>query len=616
MPRDPLRYTVKTMLALLQEVALFPDAKIDWSALVKKSSTGISNPREYQMLWRHLAYRHILVDKLEDGAQPLDDDSDLECELEVSPSITSDASTEAAAYVKVLIASGSPSDSRFPNSSTVEAPLIINIPNGQSQRAFEENSQSTSGINITVPVTVQKQPLPSGTSGEGNDVNVISSGNLPPRKKRKKWSEEEDMELIAAVQKCGEGNWANILKGDFKGDRTASQLSQRWSIIRKRGLNPGGATSNGSLLSEAQLAARRAVSLALDRPTLKDSFKNAGIGAASTSNTASRCLAPPVLPPVEVSPVGTSVSPAQQNSQQPSNMLTSPRSGALSSASKPRVASKKTSTKSPSPFSSNSMLKAAAFAAGARIATPSDAASLLKAAQSKKAVHIMPGGSLIKSSMQGGASPVSTTHLGAHPNVHYIRTGLAAKPSYSPPSISRPNGNAQVQGNSMKSAGSMGQLAPATAISPDPTPSNAVTTELDSENTSKKDSKVDEETSPESDSTQKENVQDVLASTLPNAPNGQGHEDLIPASEPNPEPVLRDRTVLVENSTCTSNEKVENVDQGVIVEKVTIRTQSANGNGMPDLHDKIDGDDVPALKEASESEVLKDKPDDLKNSVM
>lgn len=34
------------------------------------------------------------------------------------------------------------------------------------------------------------------------------------------------MELIAAVQKCGEGNWASILKGDFKHDRTPSQLSQ------------------------------------------------------------------------------------------------------------------------------------------------------------------------------------------------------------------------------------------------------------------------------------------------------------------------------------------------------------------------------------------------------
>lgn len=65
------RYTATTILALLQEVAQFPGVKIDWNALVKKTSTGISSAREYQMLWRHLAYRHSLVEKLEEGAEPL-----------------------------------------------------------------------------------------------------------------------------------------------------------------------------------------------------------------------------------------------------------------------------------------------------------------------------------------------------------------------------------------------------------------------------------------------------------------------------------------------------------------------------------------------------------------
>jgi len=126
------RYTATTILALLQEVAQFDGAKIDWNALVKKTSTGISNAREYQMLWRHLAYRHVLPEKFDDGAHPLvcsaslpeklnaassffllllfgfecfffqdDDDSDLESELEAFPSVTSEASTEAAACVKV-----------------------------------------------------------------------------------------------------------------------------------------------------------------------------------------------------------------------------------------------------------------------------------------------------------------------------------------------------------------------------------------------------------------------------------------------------------------------------------------------------------------------------------
>lgn len=131
-------------------------------------------------------------------------------------------------FGQVLIASGLPSDSSLPNSSMVEAPLTINIPNGQSLRASTENSQPSSlmqGMNITVPVAVQKVPLPAPTP-EVLDANGLIGGSMPPRKKRKPWTAEEDLELISAVQKCGEGNWANILRGDFKWDRTASQLSQ------------------------------------------------------------------------------------------------------------------------------------------------------------------------------------------------------------------------------------------------------------------------------------------------------------------------------------------------------------------------------------------------------
>lgn len=68
-------------------------------------------------------------------------------------------------------------------------------------------------------------------------------------------------------------------------------------------------------------------------------------------------------------------------------------------------------------------IKAAAVAAGARIATPSDAASLMIAAQAKKAVHIIPsgGGSVIKHTISGG-SAIS----GALPNVRHVRTGLSS----------------------------------------------------------------------------------------------------------------------------------------------------------------------------------------------
>lgn len=61
-----------TVLTVLQEVSQVQDVKIDWNELVKKTTTGITNAREYQMLWRHLAYHHGLLDKFDDdSAQPL-----------------------------------------------------------------------------------------------------------------------------------------------------------------------------------------------------------------------------------------------------------------------------------------------------------------------------------------------------------------------------------------------------------------------------------------------------------------------------------------------------------------------------------------------------------------
>ncbi|KAJ6954691.1 mucin-5AC-like isoform X3 [Populus alba x Populus x berolinensis] len=404
------RYTATTLLALLQEVAQFDEAKIDWNALVKKTSTGISNAREYQMLWRHLAYRHVLPEKFDDGAYPLDDDdSDLESELEAFPSVTSEASTEAAACVKVLIASGLPSDSTHPNNTTVEAPLTINIPNGRSLRATSENSQSDvmRGVNIRVPVSVQKLSLPAVTScpaSEIYDANGSGSGIFPPRRKRKPWSEAEDMELIAAVQKLGEGNWASIVRGEFKGDRTASQLSQRWAIIRKRHGNLNvGTVSIAPQLSETQRAARDAVKMALDpHPAAKSLIAS------------------------------SEASPAQHQSQQRTMMTKSSSIWPVGPAAKSQVMLAKASEKS---ILSSDPVRAAAVAAGARIATQSDAASLLKAAQAKNAVHIMPtGSSSIKSSMTGGIS----THLDVNPNTRFISSGMATAPTTTRPAASGP----------------------------------------------------------------------------------------------------------------------------------------------------------------------------------
>ncbi|PHT50856.1 hypothetical protein CQW23_10603 [Capsicum baccatum] len=249
-----------TMLTLLQQVAQVKDWKIDWNELVKKTTTGITNAREYQMVWLHLSYRQVLLDKVDDDAQPLDDESDLESDLEAFPPISNETSLEAAACVKVLFASGAPCDTNMSDGNTIEAPLTISMPNRQTSGTAAENSFhgiSAYGAKLTLPVTVQMQPLPSVTAAEGLDTSGPGTASYHPRRRRKPWSAAEDMELIAAVQKCGEKNWASILKADFKGDRTASQLSQRWAIIRKRNM-----ARNASQLSEAQLAARHAMSMA------------------------------------------------------------------------------------------------------------------------------------------------------------------------------------------------------------------------------------------------------------------------------------------------------------------------------------------------------------------
>ncbi|XP_026377519.1 uncharacterized protein LOC113271810 [Papaver somniferum] len=341
------RYSATTILALLKEVAQYPDLKIDWNALIKKTNTGITNAAEYQKLWRHLAYCARLPETVEEKPEaPLqDDDSDLEYELEAFPPVNDEASLEAAACVKVLLASGL-----------------------SDYAGRQEEKCSLKGMDITVPVSVQKQSPPGVTTTakglygtvvteakelDGNAANPVCS--QPAKRKRKPWTTEEDNELISAVKKLGERNWANILKADiFKGDRTASQLSQRWGIIRKRinvkSLPGGGASGIQYELTEQQLASNRAVSHALNMSVNNSLWEAYGIDLTE----------------------GTTVSGQQIRLQTPK--------GTSSVTEKPLVITKKADSIVP-----NSIIQAAA---GARIATPSTAKSLIKAAQSKTGVHI------------------------------------------------------------------------------------------------------------------------------------------------------------------------------------------------------------------------------------
>lgn len=487
------RYSATTVLALLHEVTKCASAKIDWNSLVKNTATGITNAREYQMLWRHLAYRETLAEKYEDDAQLLDDDSDLDFEIEPLPAVGSEALSEAAACVKVLATSGTPNNAGLPSHSTLEAPLTINIPSNTKISDVELNNQqstiSTQGMNITVPVSIQKQPTVS--SSEGIDGNVSANSAQPVRKKRKLWTTEEDKELIAAVQKCGEGNWSSILKGAFKHDRTASQLSQRWSLIRKRqGVSNQGNLGNSSTLSatlDATQSIAQAVPVAISTmagvavTTTAVTANSAGATAAMTSCSS-------LVQPMALTGMGTSFtqSTAGTVSDNSASQLhqaqhvhdqgivrgstsSSNVSATLPSSTKSRHTTKKHATKTAASFPSMSsgpgrcgntpasrpgtsealsrgsiktlsgphpMVQAAAVAAGARIAPASAAASLFKAAQSGNAVHIGHGGvSLVKSvhATQAGSIGGGSTRAS---NVHYIRSGSVLSPPVSSGTVS------------------------------------------------------------------------------------------------------------------------------------------------------------------------------------
>lgn len=363
------RYSAGTVLALLKEVAQFVDVKIDWRALVEKTETGIKNVREYQMLWRHLAYRQPLIDNIGPEDQPLDDDSDLEYEVEACPAVSTADALEVSNCVKVLT-SGSANKSRMPSNSSFDV-----------ARISLENPQ------------VLKQSEAAGTSGEGLGANR-STSNI--RKKRKTRSEDEDIKLIATIK-----------KGEVKGERNTTQRAQKANTSRKKqgSLNIGEANIACAQLSEVQLATRYAINMALkDNPASGSTCAGNGDGSNDAAKISSSKTNLPIIKVVTGVP------------SQPQSCVTASVKAVMGSSMKlcPQ-------RKTPPQSSVVDSIQAVAVAAGARIASPADAASLFKAAQLKNAVHFRGGASLVKTSPTANSSPL--------PYVHRIYTGLAAKPA-------------------------------------------------------------------------------------------------------------------------------------------------------------------------------------------
>uniref|UniRef100_A0A1J3CHU1 Uncharacterized protein n=1 Tax=Noccaea caerulescens TaxID=107243 RepID=A0A1J3CHU1_NOCCA len=362
------RYDTMTILKLLQEMAYYAEPKMDWNELVKKTSTGITSAREYQLLWRHLAYRNPLL-PVEDGAQLPDVDSDMECELEASPAVSVDVVSEAMAHVKVIAASYVPSESDIPEDSMVEAPLTINIPFGL-QRGPQEPSDSywsSRGINITFPVSLQKAA--DGPNGNG------PASSMAPRKRRKKWSSEEDDELIAAVKRHGEGSWAVIAKEEFEGERTASQLSQRWGAIRRRCDTSNTFAQSGLQRTEAQMAANRALSLAVGN---RLPSKKPAVGI------------PPVLSSGSITGAqanGANSGTSLQGQQSQPVVQALPRGATSVPAAKSRLNAKKTTANSSS--RAELMVTANSVAAAACMSSLATVASVPKVEAGKNAVSVL-----------------------------------------------------------------------------------------------------------------------------------------------------------------------------------------------------------------------------------
>lgn len=129
--------------------------------------------------------------------------------------------------------------------------------------------------------------------------------------------------------------------------------------------------------------------------------------------------------PIHMIVVTGETSSSQPSSQRPF-VTKSSSMGPLGSAANSQVAVNKLVK----PDLNSNPVRAAAVAAGARVATQSDAASLLKAAQAKSTVHVIPAAASSKSSMPVGAS----SHSDAHPNVHF--NDLAAAPFSTHPVVS------------------------------------------------------------------------------------------------------------------------------------------------------------------------------------
>ncbi|XP_044427318.1 nascent polypeptide-associated complex subunit alpha, muscle-specific form [Triticum aestivum] len=409
------KYSPATILTALQEVAQHAERRsIDWRALVAKTATGITSAREYQMLWRYIAYRHDFIENTEDiGAQPLGDESDLECEIEPFPKPSNEAAAEASRFAKILIY-GPSREQCSSHRVNSEVPLL-NTPNEKIPRVPSDKqlAQSHRLTNGTGPISNSKQASHTGLSPDPFDGN----GPHKKTKKPKAWSNKEDADLMDGVHKCGEGNWLNILhRYKFDSTRTYVQLSQRWAVICRRQGTTKPAKAK-SVTTEFDIkATQKAFSMALDMPMGKPGgFSTLRLGASQQSAQHPAPVFVAAAPELKCATSSSSFplpvpAPAQGQIPLP-RVQPAPAQAAASKVSntsnKSQNSSKKQNAQA-NPTNAPSSIQAAAIAAGGRIAPASIATNLLKAAQSSQAVHITPKAKHIRPRGKGSSKTTSS----------------------------------------------------------------------------------------------------------------------------------------------------------------------------------------------------------------
>lgn len=283
------------------------------------------------------------------------------------------------------------------------------------------------------------------------------------------------------------------------------------------------------------------------------SFKFGSAGTSTTRNS--------VLPTTTAEAVKIGSSSLQAKGQSQLGLVPKKSSpvGSLGSTEKSRVSAKKPLTKPG--ICSDSALRETAVAAGARIASPSDVASFIKATQAKNAVHIKPTGvSSTKLPMPRGVS----TQIETQTNVRYVGTGLEAASSASHPAVTViPTAS---------HSGSVKAVSPTIQHSPS---TFATSLKMSSEQTNIVSSTLPPEVLPKQEV---KTAEEINACASSNAPKEQVQEDKVLSSDT--ETVCKIQITDVKNPNSSLNMKTDDSAEGAVVDDQAETRQNANENKM------------------------------------